>query len=155
MAIFTTYAQFRSGFNPAAPIGADGFKSWSGGDVISPSGLIVPTTISAFPFEIRAGITNDPTPGVDRFDWYLSQRTDATTRQYLTVSRNDALPVTHSERILVGLTTLATDLEYGSLPLSIKDILALFTDVEVYVRARATGFIQHKSLLEALTSDGP
>jgi hypothetical protein len=77
MAIFTTYAQFRSGFNPAAPVGADGFKAWSGGDVIAPTGLTVPTTITSWPFSVVATFTlNDPTPGVDRFDWYLSQRTD-------------------------------------------------------------------------------
>jgi hypothetical protein len=154
MAIFTTYAQFRAGFNPAAPVGADGFKAWSGGDVIAPTGLTVPTTITSWPFSVVATFTlNDPTPGVDRFDWYLSQRTDNSARQYLTIDRDDALPNTRSGQVLISYTSLAYDLGYTSTPLSTKSILALFTDVEIYVRQRSTGFIRHASLLEALTGD--
>jgi hypothetical protein len=153
MAIFTTYAQFRAGFNPFTPVGADGFKSWSGGDVVTPV-LEIPTTIIELPFLIIVNNTiNDAVAGVDEWDWYLSQRTDNSARQYFTVDRADELPNTRSGRIAVNVSALATGLGYGNIPMSTTEILALFTDVEVYARERATGFIHHASLLEALTGD--
>ena len=154
MAIYTTYSQFRAGFSSGA-IGLDGFKLWPGSSVAAPGTLTMGATIAAFPFTISVGGTNDAVAGVDEYDWYLSQRSDVTTKQYLSVSRNDPLPNTMSARISVNITALATGLQYGTIPLSIKDILALFTDVEVYVLTKATGAIRHMALLDKLTSDGP
>lgn len=151
MAIYTTYAQFRTGFAVSATIGLDGFPLWPGNLVEDIGTIVPPSTITVFPFEIDFDDSMDPTPGVDRYDWYVSQRTDDPTRQYLTVSRNDDLPDTQSGRISVGLTALGSS--RFSVPLSVSDILELFTDVDVYVKTKADNAIHHVLLLDYLTGD--
>lgn len=153
MAIYTTYAQFRNAFAQAPVVGTDGLYAWTGAGVVTNLGLTVPTLISAFPFQISVNATADPTPGVDRYDWYLSQRTDNPARQYLTISRADSPPATYSGIVSIGLTAAAIALGYAA-PLSTTEILTLFTDVDIYVRNVSTLTVQHALLLEGLTGDG-
>lgn len=152
MAIYTTYSQFRAGFAVSATIGLDGFKVWPSANMLTGGDLTAPSTISAFPFSVHVATMPDPTAGVDRYDWYVSQRTDITTRQYFTVSRDDALPLTYSGKILVGLTTLGAT--RFSTPLSAAEILEAFTDVDIYVQHKAGLDIEHILILERLTGDG-
>jgi hypothetical protein len=151
MAILTTYSQFRATFATSATIGLDGFAVWPNASLAAVTTLTVPAT-ATFPFLIQVDASNDPTAGVDRYDWYVSQRTDVTTRQYLSVARNDAAPFTNSGKISIGLTALATSLLYAT-PLSTKQITELFTNVDVYVQNKATNAIQHVLVLERLTAD--
>lgn len=164
MAILTTYAQFRATFATSATIGTDGFLVWPGAEVEPVTGLMMEPEITSFPHLIQVDDTQDPSPGVDRYDWYVSQRTDDPAKQYLTVARNDSLPQTYSGQVVIGLTALAVSLLFDpddppvpsvafDPPLTPAQILALFTDVDVYVQDKATNAIQHLKLLEVMTGD--
>lgn len=153
MAILTTYTQFRYHFSATpATLANDGASVWTGAN-LTLTGMSVPTSAASFPFTITINSqANDASPGVDEYDWYVSQRTDDTTAQYFSVANPSVLPSTRSGTILVSLTAMATDLEYAT-PLDTRQILELFTDVDIYVKRRSDGLIQHKLLLDALLSD--
>lgn len=154
--ILATWSQFRAVFMPGAPIGIDGVEEWDATKVDQvgfSNDLVFPTLnghpIVTFPYEIEVDASADPTPGLDRYDWYLSQRTDDTTKQYWEVQRNhDNFPtVTNSGKIRLARTSLSTAL-YPTI--GTAALLALFKDLDLYVFRRSDGLIQHRQLEDVL-----
>lgn len=151
MTIITTWSQFRTVFMPGASIGPDGVPEWDSGNVdqVGFVGSITFPTYVTFPYDIEVDAGPDAVPGTAEYHWYLSQRTDDTTKQYFTIVQNDtsAPTVTNSGRIRITRTALATTL-YPTV--TTAALIAMFRDVDLYVYRVSDGLIQHKLLEDVI-----
>jgi hypothetical protein len=150
--ILTTYQQFRLFVATTSDLYPDGLPEFPSADVDTAGfrdTLVFPALVSS-PYLIEVyGATSDLPSGTDQYDWYLSQRTDDPARQYFLVQRNDdGEGVTNSGRIQLVTTTLATTL-YPTLT-DTATLIALFTDLDLYVRRRSDGLIQHRELMDVI-----
>lgn len=169
MSIFATYEQFRDGFATSATLDLAGRKVWpadkvqqafsfaapnaqtisggNGGPILGASSLINESIQNGatFPWRITAnGEQADSPSGTDLFDWYLSQRTDEVTRQYLRLYRLEGEPSwpfagTYSGTVYLGLTALGTS-TFGA-TLTAGQLSQLFDHVFVYAQRKADDFI--------------
>ena len=152
--ILATWSQFRAVFMPGAPIGIDGVEEWDPSMVDQPgfvNDLVFADPIT-FPWEIEVDPGPDAVPGVDEFDFFLSQRSDDPAKQYWEVQRNDAgFPgITNSGRIKLARTSLSTSLYPTVTAQSTAALITLFKDLDLYVYRRSDGLIQHRLLEDVL-----
>lgn len=137
-----------------------GFERWPVDNVAQAgfdggiTGFTIPFTGIIMTLTINSGAA-DAADGVDEYDWFLSQRTDDTVKQYL-----QATPVppsggnTFSGSIRISQTALA-DSEFGivaSTPLTPLQTVKLFNKMDLYVRRKSDGLIQWVSLLRVYTN---
>jgi hypothetical protein len=154
--ILYTYTTFRAVFAPAAARDMAGWETWPVTSVLGPAGepgmtLLLPTDLSPVQLTLTVNDSaDDYVPGVDQFDWYVSQRTDDTTRQpFQVLSWNQAYPGnpnTKSGTIVLHLQ--ATEYIDTSGPvIDEENFAAVYRDVTAYVRNRSDGNITYGSLL--------
>ncbi len=108
--------------------------------------------VKVIPFTLTAnGGAFDAAAGVDEYDWYVSQRTDDMSTQYLNVTRAVESPSnTRSGSILINLNSNAVT-KFGLVDAftisTDAQRVGIFRDVWVYVRRRSDGAIQLVNLL--------
>lgn len=147
------YTTFRALFATSATRDIDGYELWPAdkvGSVSSISGAVDSFAglrgVSNFPITIGIDETADPTYGVDRYHWYLSQRTDDASLQYLSYAvRTTALgPTSYSGLIQVRLTSkCVSDLGLSSETdvLTEQQVTQILRHCYVYVQEIATNKI--------------
>jgi hypothetical protein len=94
----------------------------------------------------------DASPGVDEYDWYLSQRTDDPSRQYLSLTqRPDEAGQSYSGTVYLEHTALATSV-YGvsSGDITVDAFIRMLANVHLYCRRKSDGAIQWAPLLETM-----
>lgn len=146
-------------------IGPDGYPEWPGPtgrgtNLVRANGfsddnwsvsLSGPYAGSAFTVSINGGAA-DASTGVDEYDWYLSQRTDDPTKQYLAMTQTpDAGGNSYSGSVDIVHTDLAED-EMPTLVsknVSVAEHTRLFKNCYLYVRRRSDGAIQWLDLQRA------
>lgn len=105
----------------------------------------IPRPVTQFPIIVTCN--GGAADGGAAFDWYLSQRTDDTTKQYLVCAQLD---LTHSGSAIVALTALAGTVlgipAYNS-PVNEDQVTRLFRDVTIYCQRRSDKAIQLAQLL--------
>lgn len=134
--IVQTFPNFRAIFSVSGTKGTDGHEGWPvqnpafNGFLSATTGIVewdvsysLPLTIS-----VNAG-ANDAVLGTDEYDWYVSQKTDDPTKQYLSAAQ----PAAKSGTLTLGLTALG-DTTFPSLDES--SVQRLFTNVTIYVQRR-------------------
>ncbi len=146
---------------------ADGYEAWpgsqtdrhddklanlmrSGGFDGGFTGVPALYTGAAFNVSVNA-LAADSTPGTDEYDWYLSQRTDVTSRQLLDIDEYYVGDTnTYSGSVTIVHNALATT-ELGSLTApSVDQVLQLFNRCHLYCRRRSDGAIQWIDLGKAM-----
>ena len=144
--------------NPGGSVGADGLTEFdpalmraNGFD----NGIQVLSSL-AFPLKLQCNSDSSPTydasPGVDEYDWFVSQKTSTVDSKPFTVSRFDDLPAnTYSGIILLQLRTWAS-LEYTD-PFDLSVIQVLWFGVDIYAIRRSDGAIQRFDMLKYLTNE--
>jgi hypothetical protein len=140
-------------------VGVDALEEWpgpfsqtsdlvrSGGFDGGITGVPQPYALAAFHATVN-GNAVDGVPGVDEYDWYLSQRTDTVAAQFLSIVPYTlaVAPATHSGTVTIQHTALATT-ELGlASPISDAQLRDLFRSTDIYVRRRSDGAIQWMSL---------
>jgi hypothetical protein len=142
MAIISSYAVFRALFADAgAPVALDGLAEWSYA-LVRANGIpefigvqqVAPLTLLV---TINDGAA-DAVPGVDEFDFWVSQRTSDPAGFPFEVSRTD--PLFGSGSIYLSISAWAEAL-YPE-PFEDRTIPLLWRDVWVYCRRRSDGAIQ-------------
>lgn len=153
--IIENYSTFRSLANPGGSIGVDGLVEFDASKMRSGGfdGGITANPIDAFPIEATCNAyANDASPGVDEYDWYVSQRTSVAANKPFVLTRLDSLGQTRSGSIAIDISAWA-DAE-NSDPFDISTVRVLFFAVDLYVIRRSDGAIQRldlqKYLLDAL-----
>jgi len=106
---------------------------------------------SSVRFSATAGVVADSVFGVDEYDWYLSQRTDDPTKQYLAMSQEPSDSSSYSGTVQIVPTTLATT-KFGFTtapgdPIDPSTTRILFRSVDLYVRRISDQAIQRLNLL--------
>lgn len=154
--ILPNYTSFRGFFAiSGADLGPDGFEEWPLAKLRASSfdDLNVPTSTEDFSdtytFTVNA-IAPDAVPGVDEYDWYLSQRTDDLDSQYVLIS---AYTPGHSGTVTVDLNplTIANLLPFADpSEFSDPDNLALILrDCAIYCHRRSDDAYQWCALLQS------
>ena len=95
----------------------------------------------------------DAAPGVDEYDWYLSQRSDDAAAQYLTIAQRSNIGVnSYSGTVIVASSTLAAT--HFDLTSSADEptLRALFKRSHLYVRRRSDGAIQWVDIYTVMTA---
>jgi hypothetical protein len=136
-------------------IDPDGIEGWpvanvrAGGFDAGFTGFTVPYDGNPMTITINAGAA-DASPGVDEYDWYLSQRTDEASNQYFTiVQAPDSGGQSFSGSVVLDITTLAQT-EFGITPgtiLTSAQLVNLFRKMSLYVQRRSDDAIQWVDLL--------
>lgn len=141
----------------------DGLETWPlalvrSGGIGAITGTPTPYAFAPF-FPTINAIATDAVPGVDEYDWYLSQRTDDPTKQLLTIIPYPAtlgLPgQTYSGTIYLAHSPLAALSEViltGLADTTPEKIPVLFKYAHLYCRRRSDGAIQWIDLLRAMTA---
>ncbi len=166
--IFATYNQMRVGFRADSTLDITGRYRWPveqvndtfsfefpGASVENQLGLPIfgaTTGINAaiangatFPWRFTMnGLQADASLGVDEWHWYLSQHTDESASQYLTMARIEGqvgfpYTSTYSGTILMGLSSLGTSV-FGT-TLTPTQLRRLFDGVGLYTRRLSDGTI--------------
>ena len=139
------YEEFPGPFGHTNLVRSGGF---SGGfaDIPQPwAGVQFSTSVNAW--------TADAVPGVDEYNWYLSQRTDDPAKQYIEITQyaNPLFPGnTYSGTVKIDDTALAAS-ELGiSLPVTPTQISEVFKHCDLYCIRVADGAIQWANLLEEM-----
>ncbi len=143
-------------------VGIDALEEWPGPfsqttDKVRSGGFSggISVTETAGTGELVATVNNfatDAIPGADEYDWYLSQRTDDPTKQYLEISRYGIESTSgdgYSGTVQINKTALAnTELGSWSLssPMTPDQRRGLYAFCDLYVRRRSDGAIQWLSL---------
>lgn len=162
--IYPQYTHFRLGFAlGGAAIANDGMPEWPATYVrLAASGfgdtgstfLGTPTPYSGTAMLISCNASaTDAVPGVDEYDWYLSQRTDVPASQYLETFPRTFLGNTYSGSIRIVHTSLAES-AFGFTPTTVNPshIPLLFRNCHLYVQRRSDNAIQWLDLLRAQTA---
>lgn len=160
--IYPTYSAFRLGFNPVGAPDVTGQPVWPLDQVRVPPfnagfklynaifGYPQETTLTAIPFVLSINsMADDASLGFDEYDWYVSQRTDDHSAQYIAPSqlsgKSGSLLVsvnTISGTSLSGnITKLLSTAVYTDL-VSADSLSKIFKYCTAYVQERATGSIQ-------------
>lgn len=149
--ILPNYTTFRAFFATSATLAADGLEVWpvaelrSGGFTGGFTGIAKP--ITAFPITISCNA--QAADGGAAFNWYLSQRTDDPTKQYLSITQ---LSATQSGSVVLALTSLAvSELGLGSATAAVgeAELIRILKHCDLYVQRVSDDAIQHVLLLQA------
>lgn len=124
---------------PLANVRASGFSAGF-------TGITKP--IYSVPFNVTVDAAADSPAGTDRYDWYVSQRTDSTATRYFTPSQfasgantySGILTLTPTAQLVSDLAP--TDLGGGAYLLSIDDSIRAFNMLHIYCRRISDGAIQ-------------
>lgn len=123
------------------------------------SGMTVPfvPTVKTVGLALTVNATTaDTTPGVDDYDWFLSQRTEDTTKQYISIFEEPAAGGnTFSGTIRFAHTTLA-ETEFGiAVGSSLTPIqtVRFFNKMDLYVQRKSDKLIQWVRLLALQTAN--
>ena len=159
--IVNNYSTFREVFATASTHDVAGYRTWPSANVGAAgfnSGMPMVKPVKSFPIHATCnGLATDTVFGVDEYDWYLSQRTDDATKQYLSIVQieGDATS-TYSGTVTISLTSLAVSalgLADSTSTVSIDNLIRVFKHVDLYVRRRSDALIQHMLLLEKTLSN--
>ncbi len=133
----------------------DGLESWpvdlvrglgfDGGIVRTVEG----SSPSLFTLSVNGGV-DDSVPLVDEYDWYLSQRTEILSKQYLIISQ--ALNKSGSVNLVATTLAQETFLLAPLTDLTAEQTALLLKFAHLYVKRRSDGAIQWIDLLELQTS---
>lgn len=143
--ILPNYSAFRAVFGIGEPRDGAGYERWPVEKVLWPSGaagfrLVMPASFDVAAVLSVNDLAFDATPGVDAFDWYLSQRSDNPAEQIFTLRRFDDENGTRSGTVRLVPTALMTAMfaldEQHPTP-SAEQAERIFKYVAVYVRRRA------------------
>lgn len=157
------YEQFRDVFATSTTRDATGRKVWPASELVSSAGSatvyvtggngnLVHGAVGSVQESVGNGATfpwmftvngeaADSVFGTDEYDWFLSQRTDDVTKQYLSLTRDDAeyeddtTPTTQSGRVQLSLTSLGSS-TFGT-TLTPAQLARLFDHVYVYAQRRS------------------
>ena len=152
--IIQRYQDFRNIFATTTTVANDGFYVWPVANVGQAgfTGLTRSTVPVTFPITLHAtgSLNADSSFGVDEFDWYLSQRTDDPSDQYLSITVVTPTTVSYSGSIQISKTSLGTATYPG---VTEDDLIGLFRHVDIYVQKRSNNLIQHAIPLNSLLAD--
>lgn len=160
--IVTTYTDFRHRFSTSGTIGIDGYEEWpvaelgSGGfsgGFTTVSGSPIARPILAFP--ITVSCNSGAADGGSAFDWYLSQRTDDPSLQWISIAQYSG---TQSGTVTLALTAkCVSDLGLSSPTASLTEdeLIAILKNCDLYVQRRSDDAIQVLQLLQYTLSDFP
>ncbi len=149
--ILPSYTTFRAWFATGSTLAPDGLEVWpvakvrSGGFTGGFSGIAKP--ITAFPITVSCNA--QAADGGAAFHWYLSQRTDDPTRQYLSITQ---LSATQSGSVVLALTALAVSalgLAGATADVTEGDLIRILKHCDLYVQRVSDDAIQHVLLLQA------
>lgn len=152
MTVLATWPFFRHHFATSASVDPDGMPTWpiasvrAGGFTAGLSGIGRP--IQAFPLTVscNGGITD--AAASDTYAWYLSQRTDDTAAQYMSIVHSTAGT---SGTVTIALTAkCVADLALASATASLTEdqLVRILNDVHLYVKRRSDDAIQWLDVLE-------
>lgn len=150
--ILGTYLAMRHAFAPGAAPDVTGYPTWpSAPHALAITGNVRPLTSLPLGLTVNGGEL-DP-GGVEQFDWYVSQRTDDPSRQFLRLT-----PLSGRSGTMVVTATDYGAAELGLAPggigqITLPQVLRLFRHVDVYVRRRADGATGYLSILDAALSE--
>jgi hypothetical protein len=134
----------------------DGYETWPILEVRAKAftggftGIPQPYIGAAMTISCNGGAA-DTVAGTDDYDWYLSQRTDVASDQYLSiVQKPDIVGASYSGTVIIDKTANA-DALIGSGDVSIDDVYKLFKYCHLYVRRKivSSESIQWVDLLKA------
>lgn len=154
--ILLRYYDFRYAFSPEpSQLDDDGFPYWEPEVLHSPGfddGFTgIPRPITAFP--ITVSIDSEATTAVDTFHWYLSQRTDDSSLQWLSVTQSDPAK---SGTVTIGLTAkCVTDMGLAGATSSLNEdqLREILKHCHLYVVEVSSSSIQWIDLLQYTLSD--
>lgn len=146
--IILRYTDFRYRFGDTGSVDFDGLELWdtsllrASGFDDGITGLAKP--ITAFPSNITIVGADSPTA----YDWYLSQRTDEASRQFIAVTQPSAAL---SGAIRLSLTTLCVSelgLASATAAVSEDELRIILNDCWLYCKRNSDGAIQVFDLLK-------
>lgn len=149
--ILSTYTNFRAMFATSATLAADGMEVWPV-SMLRASGFNggitgMPKPVTAFPVTLTCNA--EAVDGGGAFNWYLSQRTDDSAKQYLYCSQ---LAADKSGSVLIGLTSLGVaelGLAGPTAAVSQEHLIRVLKFCDLYVQRVSDKAIQHLLLLPA------
>lgn len=148
--ILLRWTDFRYAFvDDTSALGPDGVPQWLHAKVRADGfddGFTgIPRPITAFPLTISCD--NQATTSVDRFHWYLSQRTDDASLQWLSLTQS--VPAQSGTVVLSLTAKCVTDMGLGSTTQSLveDDLREILKHVDLYVCDTLTYAIQWVPLL--------
>lgn len=148
--ILARWTDFRARFATSATTGPDGVEVWpidevrSGGFTGGFTGIARP--ITAFPLTVSCN--SQAVDGGAAFDWYLSQRTDDSTLQWMSISQFSA---TQSGTVTIALTAkCVTDLGLGGTTATLTEdqLREILRHCTLYVQRVSDDAIQLVQLLQ-------
>lgn len=143
------WTDFRARFAAASTLGVDGVEAWpvslvrANGFDAGLTGISRP--ITAFP--VTVSCNGQAADGGSAFDWYLSQRTDDTSLQWISLAY---LSATQSGTVVLSLTAkCVTDLGLSgaTATLTEDELREILRHTTLYVRRVSDGAIQLVELL--------
>lgn len=149
--IVPNYTTFRAAFATSSTPALDGLEEWpvaelgSGGFTEGFSGISKP--ITSLPITISCNGGGDDSGTTYR--WYLSQRTDDPTKQFLSITHPSALQTGSVVLALTALAVSALGLAGATATLTEGDLIRLLKHVDLYVQRASDKAIQHVLLLQA------
>lgn len=147
--IIADYSTFRSIANPGGSLAPDGLTEFDPSMMRANGfdGGIERISSISFPLKLTCnGGDFDASPGVDEYDWYVSQGTSIAANKPLNVSRFDSLPSTsYSGTILLQLESWAIP-EYPD-PFDLSTVRVLFFGIDIYAIRRSDASIQRFDLM--------
>lgn len=153
--IILRWQDFRSRFATSSTIGVDGVEAWPVANVRASgfdgglSGIGRP--IAAFPLTVSCNAL--AVDGGAAFDWYLSQRTDDPTLQWISVAQYSA---TQSGTVTLALTSeCVSDLDLSDVDATLTEdqIIEILKHCTLYVKRLSDGAIQLVQLLQYTLSN--
>jgi len=150
--ICASYSDFRHRFADTTDRAADGLEVWPAEQVfasgfVSIVGIYASDSNQLFPHTLSVNaLTSDSVKGTDEYEWYLSQRTDDSEGQFLSLTKYDPNPTAQSfsGSAVFDLTALGTD-EFepdddGNVS-GVDNIKRLYRNVHLYVKRKSDGAI--------------
>lgn len=149
--IIKLYKDFRYRFSDTLAPSFDGREEWPT-ELVRANGFDagftgIPRPITAFPVTISCN--GEAVDGGAAFDWYLSQRTDDWTNQYITVIQPGPLQSGTIELSLTGRALADLSLLTHTSQVSEEHLVRILTDNMLYVKRISDGAIQMVDLLRA------
>lgn len=147
--ICPSYSAFRSVFGAGEARDRSGYERWPVEKVLGPIGsssfrLAMPASFDVTAMLSVNELAYDAIPGLDEFDWYLSQRTDLPGEQLFALRRIDDENGTRSGSVKLVPTVLmaaVVSLDEQHPTPSSEQAERIFKYVAVYVRRRSDGLI--------------
>ena len=152
MTVIASWPFLRSVFATSASVDADGMPTWpiakvrSGGFTGGFTGIGRP--IQAFPLTVSCNGGVSDAVASDTYYWYLSQRTDDPTAQYMAVTHSTAGT---SGTVTIALTAkCVTDLGLSGVTASLTEdqLVRILNDAHLYVKRTSDDAIQWVDMLE-------